>query len=239
MPADVAVITAIYDRYDTLKPVLPQAGAGTVDWLLATDEPPSDDLGWRVLHIPRPGLHPNRAAKAPKLRPWEYTSAPASVWIDASYRIISGDFVSQVMAAADPIAQFPHWNDCIYAEALDSVTPPAKQEQYAGEPILAQVQHYRDTGHPGHWGCWCTSVIGRVHTSAVRELGEAWAREINQWSFQDQVSEPVALRACGLRPAPLPAGQLTLAMPWESPRLAVPEEGMVPWLSYEGSSRHC
>lgn len=218
-PERVAIITAIYDGYDELKPVVPQTGV-EVDWVCVTDDPGLRDgaLGWRVVYEPRPGVHPNRAAKAPKYRPWLYTAADASVWVDASFRIISDRLAADALTHADPIAQFAHpWRDCLYEEAKESAGLP----KYAGEPILEQADHYRSLGHPECWGLWATGVIARRHTPAVQALGERWAVETDQWSFQDQISHPYACRVTGLRPAPLPGNHLA-----------------TPWLAYQGSARH-
>lgn len=219
--ADVAIITAITDGYDTLKPVMPQTGLD-VEWICVTDGEPLPDAdaadGWTMICQPRHGRPANREAKRPKLRPWEYTSAPASIWVDASFRVVSHRFAADAIAHADPIAQFVHpWRDCLYLEAEASLLLP----KYTGEPIAAQADHYRRAGHPERWGLWAAGVIVRQHTSVVRTLGDAWAREVNAWSFQDQVSQPYALRTVGLRPTSLPGTHF-----------------VNPWLSYEGSGRH-
>jgi hypothetical protein len=198
-----------------------------VDWVLVTDDASlrNGTLGWRVVHLPQPGVHPNRAAKGPKLRPWEHTSAPASVWVDASFRVTSPDFVAGALSYTSAvlsslaIAQFVHpWRDCVYTEAEES----AKLAKYAGEDFGPQVKDARGTGHPDHWGLWATGVIARQHDSLkVFDLGKDWADLIDRFTFQDQVSQPVALRCAGLRPAPLPGTHFAN-----------------PWLSYEGSERH-
>ncbi len=212
----VAVITAIYDGFDTLKPVCPQEEVA--DWVLVTDRPPADSLGWRVVLEPCLGFPPSRAAKVPKCLPWLFTEAPASVYLDASYRVTSPALVAGVLAAAAPLAQFVHpWRDCALAEAEFSAGLP----KYAGQPLAAQAACYREAGHPDHWGLWASGVIGRWHTEEVRKAGEAWLGEIAAWSLQCQVSEPYVLRNLGLRPAPLPGNHLGN-----------------PWLSYEGSARH-
>lgn len=224
MTYDAAVISGLYGGYDTLKPAVPQAGLN-VDWVLVTDDVSirSGTLGWRVVHRPQPGTHPNRAAKYPKLFPWEFTEAPASVWLDASFRVQSPDFVTGALACtsyAEPVAQFVHpWRDCIYTEAEES----AKLAKYAGEPVLKQAAYYREgLGHPEHWGLWATGVIARQHdVPAVKELGHCWATLIDRWTFQDQISQPVALRGAGLRPVALPGTHFAN-----------------PWLTYEGSERH-
>lgn len=222
--SDVAIISAVYDSYDLLKPVLPQAGVD-VEWILVTDDEAlreeSRVQGWRVVFEPRPGVHPNRAAKHPKYEPWKYTDAPVSVWVDASFRIVSDRFAVEATAGLtddEPIAQFQHpWRDCLYAEAKASVG----LAKYAGEPTLEQAESYRQAGHPENWGLWATGVIARQHTEAVRKMGWLWLAETYRWSFQDQISQPFALRETGLRPAGFPGSHLA-----------------TPWLAYEGSGRH-
>ncbi len=220
--SDVAILTAIYDSYDELKPVMPQAGVN-VEWIVVTDTPPPAELadGWTIVHEPRPGVHPNRAAKHPKYEPWKYTDAPVSLWVDASFRVVSEAFAVEATASltdAEPIAQFVHpWRDCLYAEAAES----AGLAKYAGEPVLEQAEDYRAAGHPEGWGLWATGVIARRHTDAVRRMGWLWLAETYRWSFQDQISQPFALREKGLRPAAFPGNHLA-----------------TPWLAYEGSARH-
>ena len=213
----VAVITAIYDGFDTLKPTLPQDGVD-VDWVLVTDNPPADPLGWQVAHDRMPAMSPSRAAKEPKFRPWEYTDAPASIYLDASFRITSPLFAAGALALADPIAQFAHpWRDCIYDEAQVSVALP----KYDGQPVIEQAACYRRLNHPEHWGRWASGVIARRHVPLVKALGDLWAVETDAWTLQCQVSEPWVLRNLGLRPASLPGDHFTN-----------------PWLAYEGSGRH-
>jgi hypothetical protein len=505
--ANVALITAIYDSYDGLKPVMPQVGVDA-EWIVVTDSTPHAELaeGWTIVHEPRPGVHPNRAAKHPKYEPWKYTDAPVSIWVDASFRVVSDRFAVEAVAGLtdeEPIAQFAHpWRDCapgdqkvrtvkhgevridelipgvhrlvsywplyrrlvfgrnrhgydferavrdftgdlvvmttnhtrvrvtpnhwvaarwtpdaktaycvylmrrgswwrigksqlhngdarrfgpagrarteeaadvwllgvyesngeallaeqflsaaygisqaiftnkgvksmwqchvtnemlkdlherlaargsgerarqllsdlgldvsqpiwtrgsnnfpglgasaalkiragnlvsgwmevpvadganvtwervttsresvvgmpvyslnvepyhsyvgdgqvlyncIYSEARES----AGLAKYAGEPVLEQAESYRQAGHPENWGLWATGVIARQHTEAVRKMGWLWLAETYRWSFQDQISQPFALRENGLRPTAFPGNHLA-----------------TPWLAYEGSARH-
>lgn len=204
---DAAVVTAIYGGYDTVKPVVPQDGLD-VDWVLVTDDPTLRGglLGWRVVYLPRANQGANRAAKWPKLFPWEYTSAPASVWIDAAFRVISPGFVAGALAVADPIAQFVHpWRDCVYTEAAVS----EQLAKYAGEDFEAQTGEYRAFGHPEHWGLWACGVIARRHDDLrVFDCSEHWAELIARGTVQDQVSQPVALRHNKLRPSKFPNDHL-------------------------------
>lgn len=225
MSQRVAIITAIYDSYDTLKLPLPQEGVD-VEFVCVTDEP-REPNGWQLIIEPRPAQHPNVAAKRPKMLPWEYTTADFSIWLDASFKITSPTFALGAIGYAmkdhgyspSGIAQFTHpWRDCIYDEAAASVVLP----KYAGLPIVRQMALYREWGHPEHWGLWATGLTVRDHdVAAVRTLGERWLRTCQEWSFQDQLSEAVHLRSLGLRPVQLPGTHLHNE-----------------WVQYQGSSRH-
>ncbi len=232
---DVAIITASYGSYDHLKPPVHQEGIDA-EWVLVTDNleqyaewqflnsNPDFEYGnqqWRVIYDPRPDEIPMRAAKHAKLFPWEYTDARMSIWIDGSVLIKTKSFAKDVVAQIDPIGQFAHpTRDCIYDEASMS----AKMVKYAGEPIIAQAEHYYNAGHPQHWGLWETTVIGRKHTSEIKALGWQWQKEMDTWSFQDQVSQPYVLRNIGLRPA-------FFSGPWSA-------RGNNPWLDILMSEKH-
>ena len=215
----VAMVTAIYGGYDQPRPTLPQYG-GNVEWVLVTDDEtiPDGHLGWRVVYEPRPGMAPMRASRPPKLRPWEYTDAPASVYMDASVWVTSPSLAADFLAAADPVSSFAHPDrDCLFDEAEVA----AVQARYAAEPVAAQAVHYREAGHPEHWGLWENTIIGRHHTPEVIKMGEAWAAEVDAWSTHDQMSFPFVLRQAGLRAGVLPGRALGS-----------------PWHRWGGSARH-
>lgn len=221
---DIAIITAIYDNYDTLKPPIAQNG-NRVQWVCVTDNYGlvDNNNGWTVMYQPRPKLHPNRAAKYPKMRPFDYTTARKSVWIDASFRVTSPEFARDMLDILDicDIAQFKHpWRDCVYHEADETL----KLSRYADvhELIPAQMRKYREMlSHPDKWGLWATGVIARRHTEAIELFGEMWLSENLGHSYQDQLSEAPILRFLGGRPTSLPGTHFVNN-----------------WLSYEASGRH-
>lgn len=240
-----AVLTALMDDYDTLKPILLQSGADA-RWICLTD---SKDLvseseermvpdghrgdqlalvhptGWEIVWYDRPvDEHPNRAAKRPKVYPALFTDRPASVWLDASFRVVSPTFVADTLAIAgatpSKIAQFVHpWRDCLFDEELESVRLPKYRDQV--EALTLQRHAYADAGMPRHWGLWATGVIARMHEPDVLTWGHRWGAEIRDHSFQDQVSHPFTCWRRGLRPASLPGTHF-----------------VNPWVEYSGSGRH-
>jgi len=240
-----AVLSALMDEYDTLQPTLPQDGAD-VQWVCLTDSvrlamESSEKLipdgtrgerlalvhptGWEIIPYRRqPGEHPNRAAKAPKTHPTMYTDAPASVWLDASFRVVSPRLVVDTLAIAGAgpsgIAQFVHpWRNCLFDEARESVRLPKYRDQI--EALTLQESAYAHAGMPRNWGLWATGVIARHHEHDVIRWGQRWAREIADHSYQDQVSHPFVCWKTGLRPADLPGNHLGNQ-----------------WLEYHGSGRH-
>lgn len=209
----VALLTAIYDGYDDLKELVPQDVE--VETICVTDDLNLKSPSWNCVYEARGDIHPNVAAKRPKMRPWDYTNADWTIWLDASFRVISSAFVREVLEYG-PIGQIDHPDrDCLYEEAEYS----AGLKKYAGLPLQEQAQSYWP--HPTHWGLWCTGLIVREHQPEIVQFGERWLDECEKWSYQDQVSEPAVLRQCGLRPATIPGDYFKNR-----------------WFLYEGSARH-
>ncbi len=213
----VAIITAIFGGYEKLQPTYPQTL--DTDWICVSDRPITDLPGeWRIVTESPSDSDMNMAAKRPKLMPWLYTDAEYSIWIDASFRVIAGRFASEVGLMANPIAQFSHpWRQCALEEAEFS----ARMNKYDGDPLLEQAAHYRTAGHPAQWGLWVAGMIARKHTPEVKKLGELWLGECQRWGRQDQVSQPFALRAAGLRPQIVPGDHFNN-----------------PWISYQHNPNH-
>lgn len=213
----VAVITANYNNYEILKPVVPQKDVD-VEWIYVSDHRPSDLLGWSIQQDVHWGKDPRLAAKFPKVRPWRYCSDECeySIWIDASFKIVSETFVSDMVGlligSGNDLAQFPHpVRKCIYEEAA----VVKRDKKYARNlPIEEQVAFYREEGHPENWGLWATGVMVRKHTLMMLELGNIWMNEISDWTTCDQISQPYVMNLIGVRPTPIPGQYHTKKNPW-------------------------
>jgi hypothetical protein len=200
----VQVVSAVFGEYD--QPNTPLTQSVPCSFTLLTDHRPEHTDGWNEVVVPHKvdPRHPRTVAKEPKLRPWRYCRGEGPwIWLDASFEITSPTFVEEVLAASrgHAISQWAHpWRDCIYMEANES----AKLPKYRGVPVIHQAAHYHDAGHPVRWGMWATGLI--VYWEPLDYLADLWWAEMNRWGFQDQISQPVALRHAGLRPHTLPYG---------------------------------
>ncbi len=212
------VYTACAGAYEDLKPH-PQIPG--VDWIAFTDGSPLEALaaGWE--HRPLTALphdRPRMRAKWYKLHPEECGEHYArTLWVDASVTLLDAGLVKNAMELASRssagIALPRHpTRDCIYDEALACHEMP----KYAGEPVLRQVWHYRNVGHPPHWGLWACGLIARHHASVTAAaINRAWWNENMWWSWQDQLSFPFVLRRLKAEPEDLPLNVYsTVALRW-------------------------
>lgn len=188
----VAVISSVYGEYD--HPIHQPPQSVEADWIFVTDKD-IDAHGWQVVVEPRPHMHPRLAAKVAKCLPWLYTDADTVIWLDGACRLLREDSLEVILLAADnrPLSQIVHpWRDCIYDEADAS----RGMLKYQGQPIDAQVEHYRRKGHPEHWGLWATGLIVRsdgrnqgLARAMNMDFGRRWLAEQMRWTYQDQLSE--------------------------------------------------
>lgn len=193
----VALVTAIFGGYDTLKP-LPE-GHGFDDAVCVTDDRTLAADGWRTtVQVPLT-MSGRLAAKSPKCRPDLYTDCDRSLWVDGSFA------VHGVPGPEHEFAQYRHPDrDCLFDEVAHSGPLP----KYAGDDLTAQARCYRKLGMPEHWGLWGCGLIVRRHTVRMAELGSAWLSEIHAFGVQDQVSHPFVCWQHDLRPVDLTEGHL-------------------------------
>lgn len=196
----VAIYTAIYGGYETVKPLKDL----NIPAYLYTDDPSHAEVGWDVRVVPHgiATVKGNPAVTAPMLahKWWKChphlacPDADVSLWIDGSMEIAVDDYVERSLAAlgSDDWTCVPHpARNCIYPEAAFSAT----LARYDAQAIHAQAHFYGSVvGHPMNWGLVATGANVRRHTPEVIELGQQWWQECINWSHQDQLSLPVLLR---------------------------------------------
>jgi hypothetical protein len=215
----IAVITSIYGGFDHLREPPAQQDANVVEWKCVTDDPDMATVGpWEISVDQTPWPSPRLGAKLAKVRPLDFLDSDPDVVVrmdGAAYLLHDRSVATLLDAAGDAVlAQYEHpARNCIYDEAHAA----SGQAKYTGQPIFGQVDHYRAEGHPEQWGLWETGVLVynyRHRTELLlHELGSRWLAEMQTWTLQDQLSEPVVLRQLGLRPAALPGSY------WDNPHV--------------------
>lgn len=139
------------------------------------------------------------AAKWWKVRPdLACPEAEVTVWMDGSMTLLIPDLEERAFAELgedDALFMRHPWRDCIYDEQVSS-HPNGK---YDGQPTNFQVDHYRELGHPEHWGLVHSGLLVRRNNERVKRFDEAWWQEITYWSIQDQLSLPFLMRTMDLR----------------------------------------
>lgn len=200
----VACYTAVMGGYDDL-PSHPDIPG--VEFVAFTDRAIETDQ-WNVRVVVPGHGHPRDAAKLYKVFPHRYLPEHEyTIWIDGSHEILTADFAAHCLAGVGDsgMAVYEHpWRDCIYPEAEASLQLP----KYQGLPIQEQVDSYRADGHPEKWGLFATGTIARRNISGVQALMDAWAHELDRWTYQDQLSLPVVCRRLGVRPDTFPCHQV-------------------------------
>lgn len=200
----IAVVTAQFGGYDA-PPIAPPDAGGVDEWIYVTDGEPAD--GWTTV-VEQADGDPRMQAKRPKCLPWEYADADFSLWLDASLVPTVNVALS---VCADGMTQHRHIERNDFLDEAHASVPNAKYDRY---PVLKQADTYLAEGMPRQWGLYCTGLIGRPHTEAVREHGRLWWDEIRRWSTQDQVSHPYCCWKLGIRPIPLPGHVLRNRSVW-------------------------
>jgi len=192
--------TAVYGDHI----VLPEFDTKGFEFRCYTDRK-IESKTWEIHEAPPKHDNPRMAAKWWKLFPPGTATGDISIWIDASITVTDVHEMVRVCKAAlrdHDVAFFKHPERTnIFDEAIASLQMPNK---YAGLPLLAQVESYREEGLPQDSGLWAGGVIARRH-SLKRGIFEAdWWEECKKWSYQDQLSLPYVLWKHDVQPGVIP-----------------------------------
>ena len=78
--------------------------------------------------------------------------------------------------------------------------------KYNGLPLAQQAESYRAFGIREHSGLYACTVLSRktIGQKRIARLNACWYEENLRWTYQDQLSFPVALRLSGATAAIIP-----------------------------------
>lgn len=142
---------------------------------------------------------PRRTARFHKiLSHVAFADADYTLWLDGNIRLMIDPWtlMRRHLTNGLDIAVFKHRHrSCVYEE-LEACVRLDKD----GVPVMReQVERYRALGYPPQNGLAETGVLARRHSAEVRELNQAWWREIEGGSVRDQLSFNYVMWSRGLR----------------------------------------
>ena len=183
--------TAIIGNYDKLFPVPAKFRKGW-DLKCFTDQKHLGGEGWEIAAVERNGLSDVAFSKKIKILPHEYLpGAEASLWIDASYKVLGplNEFVSLFDKKEFAVFEHPD-RSCVYEE-MDAIIRLNKAHPI---PINRQRQTYLEMGIPPNGGLYRCGVVYRRKAPAVVDLDNLWWT-YTLWfaTWRDQLTLPLAL----------------------------------------------
>lgn len=131
----------------------------------------------------------------------------AFLWIDGSIKIKVGNFLEQLVtkleqSKSDIVIPANRYNDCIFdagRRIMNHIHEPYFKVRLGNDPLIEQVEYYREQGHPAHWGLWCAGFFLRLNNKRMNKCYEEWWEEILKWTAKDQHSQAFVLRKHGVK----------------------------------------
>lgn len=85
--------------------------------------------------------------------------------------------------------------DCVYDEGRVCI----EKKKDDKETILYQLAFYHDENYPAHNGLHYSYILLRRHTERMKEFSRLWWRQLEKYSFRDQISLPYVAWKHGMK----------------------------------------
>lgn len=111
-----------------------------------------------------------------------------SVYVDCKRpKEVDFDYLLSCMEPGSDFVTRRHMRrDCAYDEGFYCINKKKDSEAI----IRKQLRFYGSEGFPIHNGLYATFIILRRHTKRLKEFSELWWKQIETYSFRDQISLP-------------------------------------------------
>lgn len=206
----IAVYTAIFGNYDTLKDPPFRELLDQADFYCITDNKDAKSDYFKIIYEPSRFDDPTRDARYYKIMGHEVIRQyPISIWMDGAFEIKHPGFLDVVsyLTSAD-IALYKHPDrQCIYDEAAACIR--LKKEKI--NVIVRQLLGYFFRGLPADIGLNETSLLVRRKAFFDGDMCKLWWKEVRDHSKRDQLSFNYVLYRTGQRCDIIPGNNLSNA----------------------------
>lgn len=194
----IAVYSCIIGRYDEI--IEPKIIEPDVDYYMFSDQDLPENTVWKKIDMTDfeeyQQMTPTQLNRLIKMLPYTFLKGyDYSMYLDGNIQIVQPicPLIEQMGHCAFGV-HYHSRRDCVYDEAV------SVKYYHKSDPKLTDVQmeHYRSSGFPEHYGLYENSILIREHSNqAVRELMTRWWREYNDYPTRDQFCLPFIIWKTG------------------------------------------
>lgn len=114
-----------------------------------------------------------------------------SVYVDCKRpkRVDFGAFLKSLKPGSDFMTREHKMRDCVYYEG-EYVANKERTHPVLKAEIEKQLVFYKKMKYPAHNGLYNNSILFRRHTEKMKEFSLLWWKQIEKYSYRDQVSLP-------------------------------------------------
>ena len=154
--------------------------------------------GWDVIVMQQnKSQSPRRAAKRPKIQPWNYFTANVSVWIDANMVLMPLEFneaFKEFMSSEKAFGIFPHNKRTNLNEEFIDIQYRLKDNP---ELLSQQKEYYGKKTKLSNYKLYQGGILFRLHGCLqCDELMQKWQKQIDIFSVRDQLSLAQIIYEC-------------------------------------------
>lgn len=174
-----AIYTVIINEYDVLEKA-PQFDGW--DCFLFTDKEPEVNNGWTVILVNDKGDFQKTSRKYKMLVHENLPNYDLFCYIDGSGKLINEPPTSATFILHP-------YRTTIEAECKQVI----KLKKDKPEIVKAQLEQYKKDGFPDNGGLYANGFFVRPNNDRYNSLFESWFKEIEKWSYRDQISFPYVI----------------------------------------------
>lgn len=120
-----------------------------------------------------------------------------SIYADIKRPVVSNfdQLIKFLQDGSDFLVRKHPGRNCAYKEA-DFLL---RKNWYDNSAILKQVEFYKKEGFPAHSGLYWSVQLFRRHTKELKEFSRLWWKQVERYSYRDQISLPYVAWKTGMR----------------------------------------